>query len=405
MALGISIVVTACSLDAESPEESTPEERTQEIVLQEATSTPTHTPTEDPTATDEPTSEPTEEPTVTPANTATATRTMPTATSKPVTATPTPTMVKSTPSSTVTPSPTDAPDTGQETATATQAEDEEVSAELARQIDDILGDAEGLYGVVVQSHDGRFRYEREPDEQMESASLYKLPIMVELYRQRDEEGLSFDDPVLLHSEYFREAEDDLFDNSYIDSEVTVEELLRPMITVSSNVAGWALLDLAGQGQVNATMQELGLERTEVRWQPGLPQPSRVDSGRGSATAEGRGLLSARADEAFQVTTAGDMARLFMLLLDGDVVSAGASEEMLDLLSEQVVRNRLPYLLPVGTTVAHKTGNLPPDLTHDVGVIFAPGVPVVVAAMSEGSHEGEAFWFMQELGRIAYEFGS
>ncbi|MFW6075983.1 MAG: serine hydrolase [Chloroflexota bacterium] len=280
-----------------------------------------------------------------------------------------------------------------------------MSAELAKQIDDLLGNPQGTYGLVVQSHDGRFRYERNDGEQMESASLYKLAIMVELYRQREQGDLNFDDPVHLYEEYFSENPDDPIDMSTIGSEMAVEDLLRPMIVLSSNVAGWALLDVAGQANVNATMADMGLDDTEIRWQPGMQQASGNEQRARYASLPDAIPITDRADAAFHVTSAADMARLFNLLLKGEVVSAEASEEMLDLLSEQVVRNRLPYLLPAGTRVANKTGNLPPDLTHDVGVIWTPSGPVIVAAMSEGSNEGEAFSFMQQLGLLAYEFGS
>ena len=155
-------------------------------------------------------------------------------------------------------------------------------------------------------------------------------------------------------------------------------------------AAAALLDRVGNDNVNATMARLGLTSTEIRWMPGgtargLPVPTPSDNG----------------EVVYNVTSAGDMATLFTLLLREEAVSAEASAAMLDLLVQQTVNDRLPVLLPSGTIVAHKTGNLP-GLYHDAGIIYTPHGPVVVAVMTAGADEFEAVQFMGQLGLLLYE---
>ena len=350
-------------------------------------------------------------PTPTSVPTATATATVPTATatvdSRP-TGAPTPTATRVAAST-----PTEAPETAtpeaptlEATATPEQPAARDV---LAAEIDALIEGREGLYEVVV-GPPGAQLYERNAGEQVQSASLYKLLIMVEVYHQLDAGIIAPDDSVFLDAGFFKEAGfDDPFGPNEIGSTVTVEELLRPMVALSSNVAAFALLDLVGNVNVNRTAAELGMTASEIRWMPALGAGS-VEAAPPSKLASYAGLfgqaptpLPPTADEAFNVTSAADTALLFSLLLDGRVVNREASDAMLDLLAQQVVNDRLPALLPPGTVVAHKTGNID-NVNHDVGVIYTPAGPIVVVVLTRDALEWEAVEFMRELAALVYSFG-
>jgi hypothetical protein len=75
--------------------------------------------------------------------------------------------------------------------------------------------------------------------------------------------------------------------------------------------------------------------------------------------------------------------------------------MLDLLSGQQVNDRFPALLPAGTRLAHKTGNLP-GVVHDAGVIWTPAGPRILAALAEGvPDDGHAATVIQRLALLVY----
>ncbi len=162
------------------------------------------------------------------------------------------------------------------TATVPAEESETAEAEsLARHID--LGDVEaeleelvrevdGTVAVTLASPDGTVLWEHNPHEAMEAASLYKLAIMVEIYREQAEGMLAFDDVVELREAHFSEGPDS-YSVDDIGSYADVEGLVTAMITQSSNVAAYALLGLTGSEAVNATMNDLGLEGIEIRWSP------------------------------------------------------------------------------------------------------------------------------------------
>ena len=78
-----------------------------------------------------------------------------------------------------------------------------------------------------------------------------------------------------------------------------------------------------------------------------------------------------------------------------------AERMLARLERQQNNDRLPPLLPVGTVVAHKTGNLV-GLTHDAGIIYTPFGPRVVVAMTANGDEAEADRLIANVGVLVYD---
>jgi beta-lactamase class A len=68
---------------------------------------------------------------------------------------------------------------------------------------------------------------------------------------------------------------------------------------------------------------------------------------------------------------------------------------------QQVCDRLPALLPPGTEVANKTGNLP-EVTHDVGIVYSPQPTYVIAVLSDESGDAQ---FIALLSRVIYDYFS
>lgn len=321
--------------------------------------------------------------------------------------------------------------------------------EISPIIDQLVADVPARVGIVIEDRYGSVIYEHAPDDVFEAASLYKLAIMAEIYYAREAGILSFEDAIVLEPAYFVEGDDVYVYDSDVGSSILVGDALYYMITASSNVAAAALLNTVGSAQVNELMITLGLTSTEIRWDPfsyyesqdeadetfeepeieadpesgtdeestnpqkrsrgaaaNLSSPSIVKSNAaptatnnvrrtnlgiariGHHTASPNQPLHTAIDDAYNVTSPRDIARFFQLLLDGEIISPEASQEMLDLLTQQMINDRLPALLPDGTRVAHKTGNLP-GTVHDAGVIFTDGGPAVVVVMSDDAEDEEA----------------
>jgi beta-lactamase class A len=275
--------------------------------------------------------------------------------------------------------------------------------DLPAAIDSLMDDIPAHVGMVVALPDGTDLYENEADTLFESASLYKLGIMVEVYRQRDAGDLTFDDLVTLYPGYFLE-DDSVYGDADVYDKVPVGTLLSNMITLSSNVAATALLDLVGTDNVNATMASLGLDHTKILWYP-VAQSRASTLSLASTRIPPIGLTgdgNPNVEGAYNITTPADIALLFQDLVNGTVISPQTSTEMLDLLSQQQINDRLPVRLPDGTRVAHKTGDLD-NSVHDAGVVYAPDGPVVVVVLSdEVENRGAVVDFIQEVAQLAYQ---
>ena len=241
----------------------------------------------------------------------------------------------------------------------------EYDALLEEKISGHLGEDISRYGIVVKRiPDGR-GVAINPDKVFYAASIFKLWVMYEVFKQRELELLTFDETVTLvpfHLEY------QLGDLAWpLWTEVPIGNLVEAMIALSDNVAAIMLHDKVGGWNINQDLEAIGMENT------GLV----------------RGDLP---------TTAQDTALLLEMLATGRAVNQMASQDMVDLMTRQRVRNRLPALLPPGTQVAHKTGNWP-SATHDVGIVYAPSAPYVIAVMSDKAWEVQQ---IAELSRLVYD---
>jgi beta-lactamase class A len=234
----------------------------------------------------------------------------------------------------------------------------------------------GSAAVVVADPQGGFRYGVNDQRSFPAASLYKLAVLIEAYRQDALGQISLDDTRIVITE------DDITDSGYFTpagTPLSVREAVERMITISDNSPALALVRLLDAHQINATMVALGL--TNTRLNTPLPDDERTSSS--------------------NVTTASDMATLFVGLARGQIVSPGASRDMLAVLARQQINDRLPAGVPAGVTVAHKTGDLP-GVAHDAGIIWTPNGPrVVVMLTSDFASFDDVTTLAENLGSLAY----
>jgi len=123
----------------------------------------------------------------------------------------------------------------------------------------------------------------------------------------------------------------------IGDRVSVDTLLRLMITRSSNFATNTLITLVGAEEVTRTMRALGAQRFQVL--------RGVEDGK----AFEKGLNN--------TTTARDLAIILRAIQEGKAASPPATREMLAILLAQEFNEKIPAGLPPGTRVAHKTGEI------------------------------------------------
>jgi beta-lactamase class A len=224
------------------------------------------------------------------------------------------------------------------------------------------------FGVVVQHLETGEAAAVRADRRFETASLYKLAVLHEVYRQHQHGELPWSSLLTVSERHL--GLELVSPWAYAGRTISVADALDRMITISDNTAGALLWTRVGQSRINQGLAEIGLADTRLDWE--------------------------------SYTTPADMARFFLLAYQGDLVDRQSSGEMLDLLARQQINDRLPRLLPRNTRVAHKTGELP-GLTHDVGVIYGPSGPFVLAVLTEWGAVGAPNAAIARLARQIYDY--
>lgn len=251
---------------------------------------------------------------------------------------------------------------------------------MAEAINSAIPTDNGVWGVAVKDLQTGHSAFLNADASFPSASLVKLPIMVEFYRQRALGAVSPDDVMTVGPD---DVEDDGVNTiGDVDSQVSTGQALQLMITISDNVAANTLATKLGRGQINQTLAALGFATTRMHtWDEGDPIPPDGDN----------------------YTTPLDMLKLLELIAAGRAVDAQSSREMLDLLLADEINDRLPAGLPPNTPIAHKTGNLAGAL-HDAAIVYSPkGAYAIVVMSNNVEDEDAAIASFANISAAAYKY--
>lgn len=265
--------------------------------------------------------------------------------------------------------------------------------ELERTIRTIIDGAGDVAVAYCRLSDGEQVFIKG-DERFHPASTMKVPVMMEVFRQAEEGTLALDGRIRLKndfesiadgSRYSLNVADDSESTLYrhLGEERTVRDLVRLMITESSNLATNLLIERVTAVRVSELMKSMGAG--DVRVLRG------VEDNR----AFQRGLNNE--------TTARGLATIFRQLAARRVVSVKASEEMLAILRDQKFNEGIPAGLPAGVSVAHKTGWIT-AISHDAAIVEPGGrSPYVLVVLTRGIKDpAKAHELIARVSRVVYE---
>jgi len=237
----------------------------------------------------------------------------------------------------------------------------------------------GAAAVSLAVHDLRTGDELllRADESFHAASTFKVCVMMEAYHQAQAGMLSLEERLAVRNEFPSLADGSPFSLSVDDDGETdlyghlgeslpLRDLVRRMIISSSNLATNLLVERLGAERINAFMLALGVQGLMVR------------RGVEDNKAYALGLNN--------TATAGGLMQVLVRLAERKVVSAQASDEMIDILKQQYYNEGIPAGLPKHVVVAHKTG-WNDKLYHDAAIVFPHGrPPYVLVVMTRGLPE-------------------
>jgi beta-lactamase class A len=229
------------------------------------------------------------------------------------------------------------------------------------------------------------------DEPFPSASLIKVPLLVEVMAQVERGRLRLDDPIVL-LEIDKQPGSGVLHLLDAPHHLTVRDAAALMIALSDNTATNLLIDKVGIRPVNERMDSLGLPRTTLHSKTFLRSTSIAMD---SSAVWGLG-----------VTTPLEMTRLLAMIRREEVVSPEASRTMLSLLEDQFYGSGLPRYLPPGS-VAHKTGDLDAS-RHDCGVVITDDAEYAICVMTKENQDtswaidNEAHVLIAEIARTVHQ---
>lgn len=236
---------------------------------------------------------------------------------------------------------------------------------------------QGRVGFWTKPLDGEAMGFNE-DLPLVAASVVKVPVMVEAFRQFRAGLLDPDEQVTIRPEDRMPSCGAL---TYLSDKVrpTLMDLTTLMIILSDNTAANLMIDRVGVDAVNRTMEERGVPGICLRRKFFQPQLAALGV-TNTVTARGCGVLLEK------------MAK-------GELLGGEDDEKMLSILYNQRLNGKIPFFLH-GVKIAHKTGE-DDGTTHDAALIQAKR-PFVLCMLSNDVDVPEYERLMQDTARELYE---
>lgn len=224
----------------------------------------------------------------------------------------------------------------------------------------------------------------QADQPMPTASLIKLPVMIEAYRQAEAGTLSLDDKVTLTDDDKVPGAGILTKHFSEGASFPLRDAIQLMIVYSDNTATNLVLDKIGLASPNKLTADWQLPNTRIN----------AKVYKGSTTS-----LDPKRTKEFGLgsTTARETLTLLEKIQNGTAVSAPASAAMLKHLEANNDKEMLVRFLPPGTKVAHKTGAVT-EVRTDAGLITMPDKSVIAICVLTADNEDQR-WVLDNQGQL------
>ncbi len=275
---------------------------------------------------------------------------------------------------------------------AVQTPDSSLAARISARIAAAPATAIGVYFHDLTTQDSALVNARH---RFHAASTMKVPVMIQLFRDRDAHRLSLDDSIVVtnvfksivdSSPYQLDKGDDSDSTLYlrVGGKASIRELVELMETVSSNLATNILITQVGAPRANATAHQLGADSIVVL--RGVEDGKAYRAGRNNTT------------------TARDLGVLMAAIAQNRAASGAGCREMLEILGRQHFKEGIPAGLPENVRVYHKTGWVGKLVYHDAAIVELPGGRRYVLVVLTGGIEKDedSYKVVSDISRLVYE---
>lgn len=261
---------------------------------------------------------------------------------------------------------------------------------LWQQVGDTLAPVAGTFGLSYLHLNTGERYSFNGDETFYAASVIKVPIMCEVFRQAEYEGLDLSRKIAVQRAD-QVGGSGILQNLTPGAELSLYDIVTLMIIQSDNTATNICIDLIGKANTTRFMEKLGLKNIKLFNKLMVVPVER----------EGLNYMSPN-----------DTTELLAKIARGECVSLRACEEMVKIMKQQQFNDQLTKYLPlepdrcVGSlpdvVVAHKTGWVN-GTRNDAGIFYLPRQEYVLSVFSKGIvDDAAAVEAIARIGKLVFD---
>lgn len=242
--------------------------------------------------------------------------------------------------------------------------------QLKKEIASIIDRFPGTVGLYMHDMNTHQIIEINADEYFPMASTFKIPVLIQLYRDRDAGLLSLNEKITLTPDA-KVLGSGLLKNFLPGASLTLNDLALMMITISDNTATDLIIDKITLKRINQMLETNKLDHLIIY---GTTRQQIEEISKMTPEQQMNGPRHA--------TTPRAMGHLFEKLIAGDLVSMKSTGEIRSILHQQLLNTRMPRNMTnleqmngnisaqKGIKIAHKTGTTL-IATNDVGIIEMP----------------------------------
>ncbi len=211
--------------------------------------------------------------------------------------------------------------------------------------------------IYVWEYEGKSFVNINADEAYPAASIIKIPVLIEMFREIESGKFSLNDTMVLE-DYYRASGSGKLQYSSSGVAHTMDYLARIMIQNSDNSStNMIMAKIGGMPEMNRAIKRWGLKTTRINaWLPDL--------------------------QGTNITTAREMAKMLYNIDNTDILSNDSKKHIADYLSH-VKNNRLLQAgLPPEAILLHKTGDIG-FMLGDAGIVkTANGKKYIVVILAK-----------------------
>lgn len=259
---------------------------------------------------------------------------------------------------------------------------------LGEQVRVLTEEAGGKWSVYIENLTDGGDFSLNKDDRHYAASIIKLPILATVFRLADQGSLRLSEPIMIEDE-------DLVGGAGVlqhlknGSPYTLYDLAMLMIIQSDNTATNMLIERVGVGEIQKTMQAIGMDASSF-YNKLMIVPAEL---------EGSNMITAQ-----------DMAIFLKALAKGQMTSLYACDHMVQIMKKQQI-HYMTSTLPSASSPfvggqaawewAGKTGSVT-RVRHDVGLFYGHGKTYLVVILASECDHVVSLPVIAKIGELVYD---